>query len=93
MEGDDVKSSYYQLKTTKKDWLSNPEYYSYSGKEEDNVLNTNFSTPIVYNSEFVGVTGVDVDLGYFQDICDNLSSFEQGYAFILSNDGSWLQPQ
>jgi len=90
MEGDDVKSSYYQLKTTKKDWLSNPEYYSYSGKEEDNVLNTNFSTPIVYNSEFVGVTGVDVDLGYFQDICDNLSSFEQGYAFILSNDGSWV---
>ncbi|HPW66259.1 MAG TPA: GAF domain-containing protein [Salinivirgaceae bacterium] len=90
MEGDDINSSYYQLKTTKKEWLSNPEYYSYSGKSGDNVLNTNFSTPVVYNNEFVGVVGVDVDLGYFQDICDNLSSFEHGYAFILSNDGSWV---
>jgi len=90
MEGDDINSAYYKLKITKEELLDNPEYYSYSGKEGDNVLNTNFSTPIIYNGEYVGLTGIDVDLGHFQGICDDLSSFEHGYAFILSNDGSWV---
>ena len=90
MDGDDISSNYYKMKISKKEMLVDPEYYSYSGKENELIMNANFSTPIVYNGQYVGLAGVDVDLGHFQDICNNINSFEKSNAFILSNNGTWV---
>jgi methyl-accepting chemotaxis protein len=90
MDGDDKNSNYYKMKTTKKEMLVDPHYYSYSGKADENIMNANFSTPILYKNQYIGLAGIDVDLGHFQQICKNIQSFESSYAFILSNNGTWV---
>ncbi len=90
MDGDDKNSNYYKMKTSKKEMLVDPHYYSYSGKADENIMNANFSTPIIYNSQYIGLAGIDVDLSYFQTICNNIQSFDDSYAFILSNNGTWV---
>ena len=90
MQGDDVNSQYYAIKTSKKERLVDPEFYSPSGKQEDRVLNANFNTPILINNRYIGLTGVDVDLGYFQNITDTTKPMKDSYSFILSNNGTWV---
>ena len=90
LDGDDKASDYYKMKISKNEMFSDPEYYSYSGKEEDLVMNTNFSTPIVFRGEYVGLAGIDVDLGHFQEICNSINLYEGSNAYILSNNGTWV---
>ena len=90
MTGDDIAGNYYRIKSTKKEMLVDPSYYSYSGREEDMVMNANFNTPIIINNEYVGLAGIDVDLGYFQNITDTTKPFRNSYSFILSNNGTWV---
>lgn len=90
LEGDDKNSEYYKLKISKHELLTDPEYYSYSGKASENILNTNFSTPIIHNNNYIGLAGIDVDLGYFQDICDSFELLESSYVALLSNNGAWV---
>jgi len=90
LDGDILTSNYYKMKTTKMEMLVDPEYYSYSGKADEMILNSNVSTPVLLEGNYIGLAGVDVDLGYFQKICQKYDQFEQSYAFILSNNGTWV---
>ncbi|MDD2563905.1 MAG: PAS domain S-box protein [Salinivirgaceae bacterium] len=90
LDGDDVASNYYKMKITKKEMLVDPEYYSYTGKADELVMNANFNTPIIYRDQYIGVAGIDVDLGHFQDICNNIKLYEKSNAYILSNNGTWV---
>ena len=88
LDGDDYNSSYYTIKTNKENYISNPELFSYTGQEEDAVLNTNISVPILKNGEFVGLAGADVKMDYFQSITDSIKPYRGSYAYILSADGT-----
>ncbi len=90
MDGDNLQSNYYKMKTTKTEMLVDPEYYSYSGKADEMILNSNFSTPVLYQDQYIGLAGVDVDLGHFQKICENYRQFEGAWAMVLSNNGTWV---
>lgn len=90
MSGDNISGNYYYIKTSKEERLLDPSLYSFSGLDEDLVLNANFNTPIIINDEFVGLAGVDVDLGYLQSITDTIHPFKNSYSFIISNNGTWV---
>ncbi|MBS4013834.1 MAG: GAF domain-containing protein [Bacteroidetes bacterium] len=86
LEGDDVNSTYYRLKTGKFELFNNPEPYSYTGRKEDAILSTNISIPLLKDNQFIGLVGIDVDQSRFQNIILQISPFERSYAFVLSNN-------
>jgi methyl-accepting chemotaxis protein len=89
LNGDIVGSNYYKMKTSGISMVVDPELYSYTGKAEDEYLNSNFSAPIMYNGNFIGLAGIDVDLNKFQEIIREVQPFQDSYAYLLSHNGTF----
>ncbi|MFP4603896.1 MAG: GAF domain-containing protein [Bacteroidales bacterium] len=89
LEGDDIGSAYHEMKTSGIPMVVDPEMYSYTGDPEDEYLNSNFSFPIMHNDRFIGLAGIDVDLQKFQEIINEIEPFENSYAYLLSNNGTF----
>ena len=89
-EGDNFNSNYYQMKRSGKSMIVDPKFYSPTGKIEDQYLNSNISVPIKIGNTFIGLAGVDIDLQHFQDVIEKIKPFEEGYAFIVSYDGTFV---
>ncbi len=79
---------YSTAREKKHEIIVNPYYYSYSGKKEDEILQTNIVTPIIDNGKFMGVVGIDFLLESFQEIIKDVKPFENSIALLLSNDGT-----
>jgi len=90
MEGDKIGSNYYKMKKAGSDLVVDPEYYSYTGRSEDEILNSNISVPIMKNFKFCGVVGIDVDLTKFQNIIDKIKPFPGSYAYIIANNCTYV---
>ncbi|NOZ46640.1 MAG: GAF domain-containing protein [Chlorobi bacterium] len=76
-------------KSTGKETILDPYYYSYTGNENDAVLETNLIVPIRNkNSEFIGVVGIDVTLKKLSTIFQKIKPFNKGYAYLISNNGT-----
>src|SRR6056297_1153559 len=88
LQGDQPGSNYYKMKTSGEPMVVDPELYSFSGKEEDQYLNSNISVPIMQNGTFIGLAGIDVDLKGFQKIIKKIHPFKDSYALLLSNNGT-----
>ncbi|NDV18208.1 HAMP domain-containing protein [Pseudodesulfovibrio sp. JC047] len=63
-------------------YLTEP-YYSDVSKTEIATI----SVPVKDNGKFIGIVGIDVGLGAFQQMVDGIHPMGSGYAFILSNQG------
>ncbi len=79
---------YTTVKTKMNEIIIDPYYYSYTGKKEDEVLETNIVTPIIVNGQFKGVVGIDFLLESFQRIIQNVKPFDRSYAILVSNNGT-----
>ncbi|MBS3761376.1 methyl-accepting chemotaxis protein [Halodesulfurarchaeum sp.] len=64
-------------------WVKGP--YSYQDK-----LLVSFLTPIERNGEVVGVAGVDVSIGYMNELASDVQLYDSGYAFVVSNEGQFV---
>ncbi|MBE9469557.1 MAG: GAF domain-containing protein [Bacteroidetes bacterium] len=89
-DGDIPGSNYLKMKTSGKQKVVDPEFYSYSGKKEDAVINSNVSVPIMNSNRFIGLAGADNDLGRFQKIVEKIKPFKDSYSFLLSNNGVFV---
>lgn len=82
---------YYQLpKTTRKEVVINPYYYSYTKEKENEMLETSIALPILVDNQFLGVVGVDIQLSQFQEIINAVKPFENSIAFLMSNNGTYV---
>ncbi len=89
LSGDQAGSNYYIMKTSGRPMVVDPEMYSYTGDPEDEYLNSNFSAPIIHHGTFIGLAGLDVDIKKFQEIINEIQPFENSYAYLLSNNGTF----
>ncbi len=89
-DGDVLTGNYYAMKSTGISMIVDPTLWSPTGKEEDQYINTNISVPIKLGNTFIGLAGIDLDLQRFQDIIENIKPFEKSYAFLLSNNGTFV---
>jgi PAS domain S-box-containing protein len=89
LQSDDKNSNYYEMKTTGKSMIVDPELYSYSGNEQDRYLNSNISIPIMLDGDFIGLAGIDIDLQGFQKIIEKIHPFEESFAYLLSHNGTF----
>jgi methyl-accepting chemotaxis protein len=87
--GDSYGSPYYESKQSGNDILMNPYYYVYSQTEGgDSILETSVAKPIIIDTEFAGIVGIDITLNRFDDIVEKIKPFDGSYAYLLSNDGT-----
>ena len=89
-DGDDITGNYYAMKISGGSMIVDPKLWSPTGKEEDQYINTNISVPVKPGNTFIGLAGIDVDLERFQVIIEKIAPFENSYAFLLSNDGTYV---
>ncbi|MDW7731100.1 MAG: ATP-binding protein [Methanolobus sp.] len=75
-------SDYYQSpKHLGADIITEPYFY-------EGVLMVSFVSPITdANGSFIGIGGVDLSLDYIDSIVSNVTIFDTGYAFMVSNTG------
>ena len=78
---------YNLVKTRGKQTVVEPYYYSYSGIEGEEVLQTNIVSPVMHQSRFMGVVGVDISLEGLESMIARLSPVEGSFAFLLSHTG------
>lgn len=82
---------YYQLpKTSKKEVIINPYYYSYTKDKDHEQLEISIVVPIIVDNRFMGVVGADIQLSQFQDIINSVKPFENSIAFLMSNNGTYV---
>jgi PAS domain-containing protein/HAMP domain-containing protein len=90
LDGDDITGNYYAMKSSGGSMIVDPKLWSPTGREEDQYINTNISVPVKPGNTFIGLAGIDVDLERFQVIVKKIKPFENSYAFLLSNDGTFV---
>ena len=85
MDGD--PTDYARLKKNKIESIEEPYYYSYTGNEKDQILETSLIVPLLDNNKFIGVVGVDISLDVFNDLIKEIKPFDRSYAYLISNQG------
>ena len=49
-----------------------------------------YNTPVYYEGSFVGVIGIELDYSFLAELVDNITLFENGYAFINDAQGNLI---
>lgn len=80
-------SIYTLVKKRAQETIIDPYYYSYTGNDVDNVLQTNMVAPLVVNGDFFGVVGTDIPLATLQKMYDDFKPFENSFSFLITNSG------
>jgi methyl-accepting chemotaxis protein len=80
---------YATLKENKQDAVVEPYPFVYTG-QTDTILMTSICMPVIIDNQFWGLAGVDINLNYYKEFIKKLKVFENGYAFLLSNEGYYL---
>ncbi len=78
---------YSKVRQRMKPTIVDPYYYTYSGNKSDEILETNIVAPVVIDSKFGGVVGIDVPLTTINQLINRYSPIEESFAFLLSNTG------
>jgi len=82
---------FYQLPKKKRtECIIEPYYYSYSGKKNDEILETSLVIPVLRGSRFIGVVGIDIPLDYFQNIIDTSHYRKSGISMLISSEGNFV---
>ena len=99
IEGDDTSGIYYKVKSSGKEYFTQPYYYTYQHEQalpsdeplgEEAILEATIIMPMLKNDRYIGLTGVDIPLAKFQTIIDNLESFKNSYTFLVANNGHFV---
>ena len=81
---DDPASDWYFVpKKTKLPFITKPLLYN-------NSLIVSYCVPILRNGEFIGAAFADQELNYIDNRVSEIKLFESGYAFMVSDDGTFL---
>jgi len=78
---------YYKLaKASNEITVLDPHDYSYTGNDKDMVYETSISVPIMNNSIFYGVIGIDITLDKLTNIIEASHLYKTGFASIISHE-------
>lgn len=72
---------------TGKETIMEPYFYVIDGKE---ILITSVCVPIRVDGRTIGVAGVDLSLNFFEEMISEITPYETGYGFLLSNTGLFV---
>ena len=83
-----LTADYYLIPKEKKvDLMLEPYLYSYTAELDNEILMTSIVAPIMNETEFLGVVGIDISLEYLQVLNAEIKLFETGYGELITNNG------
>ena len=86
-DGDELQSSYYQMKTTKKESVIDPYWFSYTLNSKP-VLETSVCVPLLEGGRFAGLFGFDFELSRYQTLIKQIKPFNGCFAILISQHGT-----
>lgn len=99
IQGDDTSGIYYKVKSSGKEYFTNPYYYTYQQDKalpsdvplgEEAILEATIIIPLLKQDKYIGLTGMDIPLTKFQKIIDDLEPFKNSYSFLIANNGNFV---
>ncbi len=87
------KQGYYYLKPkeTKSFYITEPTTYNITGSK---ITVVSYCMPIIKDTTFYGVVGIDHSLDFLQDIINDIMKGDVGYSFIVDENGKiWIYPR
>lgn len=87
IDGVKKKLNYHIMQQKPTEQIYEP-YYKSIFKDTNSI--TTLSSPIIKNNQFIGAVGMDMKFDELRNILTNLDIFENGYAFLLSNEGRYV---
>lgn len=85
------KGAYYDIKESKEELVMDPYYFSYSGIESEEILETSVGVPILGDEgKYLGLAGVDLSLERFQPLVKEIQPYENSYAYLIANNGTYV---
>lgn len=83
----DVSEYYTLAKSSRKEVIMEPYYYSINGR---NMLLSTYTVPIIVDGRFLGAVGVDFSLDSFQAVIESIKPYETGYARLFTSLGNYV---
>lgn len=77
---------YASLKSAGKESIVEP----YTSTLQTGGMMTSLASPMYVNGKFIGLVGIDLFLGRFQDLVKSIKPYNESTAFILSNKGVFV---
>lgn len=90
LTGDVPGSGYATVKTNNRDFIKNPYFDSYTGNVKDQILMTSLGCVLQNKGKYTGLVEVDIPLDWFQRVVTEIKPYKNSYAFLLSNNGSFV---
>ncbi|MGV8829612.1 MAG: methyl-accepting chemotaxis protein [Breznakibacter sp.] len=87
MTGDEPGSKYFNLKQNRKEFLTEPYWYSISQDDKNMELISSILVPSVLNNRFLGCAGIDISMTHFQKMIHQVKPTSNSYAFFISAEG------
>lgn len=81
---------YYLIRENKEEVIIEPYAYSYTRRKSDEIFETTIAVPILDEGWFAGLVGIDLALEEFQDISNRKQTWDDSFAFFLSNKGIFI---
>ncbi|MGL4369918.1 MAG: cache domain-containing protein, partial [Spirochaetota bacterium] len=75
-------------KSTGKEYISDPYKWIYNKDGGKEYFEITIAVPIMSDGRFVGVVGIDIELTEIQKLVMDVKPYEEGYAIVVSNNGS-----
>ena len=83
-------NSLWNLRSGSRTSVLEPYFYTYGHGNNKRIMMTSIVSPILYHNEFVGTVGCDIILEELQQRIQSLELFDNSYAFLLSNEGTYV---
>ncbi|MFA5417289.1 MAG: hypothetical protein WC341_02405, partial [Bacteroidales bacterium] len=87
-DGIPTQGLYYQLKANPREFMSEPYYFAYKGKEKDQILEASPIVPIIIDNKYAGQVGVDIEMNQFYDLIRDIKPFDGSYTMMISDQGT-----
>jgi methyl-accepting chemotaxis protein len=84
--GDDPNSSYYHIKSNKREEIIEPYWFTYTGTNKQ-ILETSLCVPLVDNDRFIALFGFDIELERYHEFIDSIEIFPGSISMLISQDG------
>jgi methyl-accepting chemotaxis protein len=86
----DQEGLYYTIKQTKENIFTEPYWYSYTDRKEDEMFESSICVPVLQSTRFLGLMGIDLVLERFENLVKHIRPYKDSYAFFVSNSGTFV---
>ena len=87
-DGKATEGLYYTLKANPREYMSEPYYFAYKGRENVQILEASPIVPIIIDNIYAGQVGADIEMTKFYELIKDIKPFKGSYSMMVSDLGT-----